>query len=368
MPVRLARYSGSCVQRSRSGGRFALAAVLVLFGCQSLQTAVADGDTRSLSFQHTHRDDSITVTFKRNGRYDEDGLKKLNHFLRDWRNNDETADGSAAVRHPVGSLPRCRREGAGHPHHLVLPLAGDQRDAAPPQPRRRAVQPAHARQGDRLLHSGRAARSDQGGRPAPAAWRRRLLSELRVRARRRRQHPALAAHDARPTRPRVPGRQDRPCPVRRPSAEELFGRPGRGAAARQHAVGDVARRCAKRRHQDRRRKRRSARARAQCSRQAARNRLQRRGRGRGDATRPRPQGRRRVADRGLTGGPASADAARAAGEGQRILRRLDHQTGRACRTGEAGRVHAGLGEHLGGADARPRSSTRAGSGRSRPTT
>ncbi len=90
MPVRLARYSGSCVQRSRTAGRIALAALLLLFGCQSLQTAVADGGTRTLSFQHTHRDDSITVTFKRNGRYDEDGLKKLNHFLRDWRNNDET--------------------------------------------------------------------------------------------------------------------------------------------------------------------------------------------------------------------------------------------------------------------------------------
>src|SRR6185436_3408802 len=40
--------------------------------------------------QHTHRDDEITVTFKRNGRYDEDGLKKLNYFLRDWRNDDQT--------------------------------------------------------------------------------------------------------------------------------------------------------------------------------------------------------------------------------------------------------------------------------------
>ena len=42
------------------------------------------------SLQHTHRDDAITVTFKRNGRYDEDGLKKLNYFLRDWRNDDVT--------------------------------------------------------------------------------------------------------------------------------------------------------------------------------------------------------------------------------------------------------------------------------------
>jgi uncharacterized protein YcbK (DUF882 family) len=56
----------------------------------TLQTVVANGDTRTISLQHTHRDDSITVTFKRNGRYDEDGLKKLNYFLRDWRNDDQT--------------------------------------------------------------------------------------------------------------------------------------------------------------------------------------------------------------------------------------------------------------------------------------
>ncbi len=56
----------------------------------TLQTVVANGDTRSISLQHTHRDDAITVTFKRSGRYDEDGLKKLNYFLRDWRNDDQT--------------------------------------------------------------------------------------------------------------------------------------------------------------------------------------------------------------------------------------------------------------------------------------
>lgn len=63
---------------------------MMTVGSRGLQHAIANGDTRTLSFSHTHRDDKITVTFKRNGRYDEDGLKKLNHFLRDWRNNDQT--------------------------------------------------------------------------------------------------------------------------------------------------------------------------------------------------------------------------------------------------------------------------------------
>ena len=55
----------------------------------SLQNAVANGDTRTLSLHHTHPEDDITVTFKRNGRYDEAGLKKLNYFLRDWRNDEQ---------------------------------------------------------------------------------------------------------------------------------------------------------------------------------------------------------------------------------------------------------------------------------------
>jgi uncharacterized protein YcbK (DUF882 family) len=70
--------------------RFALAAVITIAGSNGLHTAVANGDTRTISMHHTHRGDDITVTFKRNGRYDDDGLKKLNHFLRDWRTDDAT--------------------------------------------------------------------------------------------------------------------------------------------------------------------------------------------------------------------------------------------------------------------------------------
>jgi uncharacterized protein YcbK (DUF882 family) len=68
-----------------------LAALGLIVSTGSLQTVVANGDTRSITLQHTHRDDSITVTFKRDGRYDQDALNKLNYFLRDWRNDDQTA-------------------------------------------------------------------------------------------------------------------------------------------------------------------------------------------------------------------------------------------------------------------------------------
>ncbi|PVE21633.1 hypothetical protein DC522_25565 [Microvirga sp. KLBC 81] len=50
-------------------------------------TVRADGETRTLSFVHTHRQDSTTITFRRNGQYDEQALNQLNWFLRDWRND-----------------------------------------------------------------------------------------------------------------------------------------------------------------------------------------------------------------------------------------------------------------------------------------
>jgi uncharacterized protein YcbK (DUF882 family) len=64
---------------------------LFLFGAGSpLQTANANGDTRTLSFHHVHTGENLTITFKRNGRYVPAALKKLDWFMRDWRKNKET--------------------------------------------------------------------------------------------------------------------------------------------------------------------------------------------------------------------------------------------------------------------------------------
>ena len=55
----------------------------------STETAVANGDTRTLHLYHTHTGETIDATFRVDGRYDPAVLRQLNHFLRDWRNNDE---------------------------------------------------------------------------------------------------------------------------------------------------------------------------------------------------------------------------------------------------------------------------------------
>jgi len=90
VPRRFARQALSFVNPLRAVPCVGLATFALIVSTNSLQTVVANGDTRAITFQHTHRDDTITVTFKRNGRYDDEALKKLNYFLRDWRNDDQT--------------------------------------------------------------------------------------------------------------------------------------------------------------------------------------------------------------------------------------------------------------------------------------
>ena len=62
----------------------------MLAGAGSVHDAAALNETRTLSFHHTHSNEDLTVTFKRDGRYDEAALKELNHYLRDWRTQDQT--------------------------------------------------------------------------------------------------------------------------------------------------------------------------------------------------------------------------------------------------------------------------------------
>ena len=55
-----------------------------------MRHAEAVGDTRTLTLHHVHTDESLTITFKKNGQYDEEALKKINWIMRDWRKNEAT--------------------------------------------------------------------------------------------------------------------------------------------------------------------------------------------------------------------------------------------------------------------------------------
>jgi uncharacterized protein YcbK (DUF882 family) len=52
--------------------------------------SAAQAETRALKLYYTHTGEKAEIVFKRNGRYDQAGLKKLNRFLRDWRRNEPT--------------------------------------------------------------------------------------------------------------------------------------------------------------------------------------------------------------------------------------------------------------------------------------
>jgi uncharacterized protein YcbK (DUF882 family) len=75
---------------ARVGYSCGLALLAFLIGSKSLQNAVAEGDTRTITLHHIHTGEDITITYKRDGRYDEAALTKLNWFLRDWRRSEET--------------------------------------------------------------------------------------------------------------------------------------------------------------------------------------------------------------------------------------------------------------------------------------
>ena len=50
----------------------------------------AESNERSLTIYNIHTKETVTAVFKRNGRYVEDGVEKLNHIMRDYRRNETT--------------------------------------------------------------------------------------------------------------------------------------------------------------------------------------------------------------------------------------------------------------------------------------
>jgi uncharacterized protein YcbK (DUF882 family) len=93
-------------------GAGVLMAALVAMG----HPATASAETRTLSLYEIHTKERLTVTYKRDGKFDEDGLKKLNHFMRDWRTDDVTT----MDRELIDLIWTIHKElGSQQPIHLV---------------------------------------------------------------------------------------------------------------------------------------------------------------------------------------------------------------------------------------------------------
>ena len=91
MHVAKARLTAGRSFAARAAYTCGIAAVFFLIGSRGLQNAVAEGETRTITMHHLHTGEDITVTYKREGRYDEAALKKLDWFLRDWRRGEATS-------------------------------------------------------------------------------------------------------------------------------------------------------------------------------------------------------------------------------------------------------------------------------------
>jgi uncharacterized protein YcbK (DUF882 family) len=126
VPVLIARRVWSFLLAPHTGCRLGLAAATLILGCEGLQTAVANGDTRTISLHHVHTKEDLTITYKRNGRYDDEALKKINWILRDWRRNEQVTQDP----HLIDLVWEVQREvGAKQPIHIICGYRAPQTNA-----------------------------------------------------------------------------------------------------------------------------------------------------------------------------------------------------------------------------------------------
>jgi uncharacterized protein YcbK (DUF882 family) len=82
----------NCVGRSGAAAQLAVAAAFTVAWLvpNSTESAVANGDTRTIILSSQHTNESGSFTFMVNGVYDQATLDKLNYFCRDWRLDEPT--------------------------------------------------------------------------------------------------------------------------------------------------------------------------------------------------------------------------------------------------------------------------------------
>ncbi len=88
-----AQRNGGWKKRIASTVRVATATALVagtMLVTGRIGEAGASAGDRALTLVNVHTNEGGTIVFKRNGRYDPEGLKRLNWVLRDWRKNQPT--------------------------------------------------------------------------------------------------------------------------------------------------------------------------------------------------------------------------------------------------------------------------------------
>ena len=77
-------------RQETSAAAVAASIVATTLAPNATESAVANGDTRTISFSNDHTGEEGSFTYMVNGVYDQAALDKLNWFMRDWRLNEPT--------------------------------------------------------------------------------------------------------------------------------------------------------------------------------------------------------------------------------------------------------------------------------------
>lgn len=57
--------------------------------CIAFLVSASAAEERTLAMYHIHTKETVRITFKRDGKYIPEGLRQINHFMRDWRRDME---------------------------------------------------------------------------------------------------------------------------------------------------------------------------------------------------------------------------------------------------------------------------------------
>lgn len=110
------KFGGTVVNRAMLGASLAISIASGWFWPSASMHAHATGETRTLSIFNIHTKETITVTFKKDGRYDSEALQRLNVFMRDWRKNESREMDPELIDH-IWTLHQ--QLGSKEPVHLI---------------------------------------------------------------------------------------------------------------------------------------------------------------------------------------------------------------------------------------------------------
>ncbi len=83
-------FDGTKFSKTKCAGAFVAPLLLCLgLASSSTESAIANGETRTISLSNSHTNEAAAFTYMVNGTYDSSVLEKLNWFMRDWRHDEK---------------------------------------------------------------------------------------------------------------------------------------------------------------------------------------------------------------------------------------------------------------------------------------